>query len=91
MSENQNQQETVYWDPKAEITITGIELATLIQIVDLQHVNLNSLPFSAIAELLNAANLVKSAIIERMNNQGLLSAQPLETSSDSPAEEVEVL
>lgn len=91
MSENTNQQETVYWDPKAEITITGVELATLIQIVDLQHVNLSALPFSALAELLNGANLVKSAIIERMNNQGLLSSNPIESSSSSSESEVEVI
>lgn len=91
MSENTNQQETVYWDPKAEITITGVELATLIQIVDLQHVNLNALPFSALAELLNGANLVKSAIIERMNNQGLLSSKPVEESTSSSESEVEII
>lgn len=83
MSEQKNQQvETVYWDPNAEITINGVELAALIQVLDLQHVNLSSVPFSALAEVLNAANQVKSAIIERMNNQGLLSNQPSPSSSE---------
>lgn len=93
MSENtnqSNQQETVYWDPNAEITISGVELATLIQILDLQHVNLNAIPFSALAELLNAANQVKSTIIERMNNEGLLSSKPFESSSSESDVDVEV-
>jgi uncharacterized protein involved in outer membrane biogenesis len=82
-NQQENQQETVYWDPNAEITISGVELATLIQIIDLQHVNLNAIPFSALAELINGANQVKSAIIERMNNQGLLSSKPVESLSGS--------
>jgi hypothetical protein len=90
MSENTNQQETVYWDPNSQIEITGLELATLIQILDLQYVNLNAIPFSALAEIVNSANQVKSAIIERMNNQGLLSSKPL-TSDETEAESVEVL
>jgi hypothetical protein len=90
MSENTNQQETVYWDPNSQIEITGLELATLIQILDLQYVNLNAIPFSALAEIVNSANQVKSAIIERMNNQGLLSSKPL-TSDETEAENVEVL
>lgn len=95
MSENTNQpnqQETVYWDPKASIEITGLELATLIQILDLQYVNMNAIPFSALAEIVNAANEVKSSIIERMNNNGLLSSKPLTSSESSQeAEEVEVI
>lgn len=77
MSENTNQQETVYWDPNAQITITGVELATLIQVLDLQHVNLSSVPFSALSEIINGANQVKSVIIQRMNDQGLLSSAPI--------------
>lgn len=89
MSEQKNQQvETVYWDPNAEITINGVELAALIQVLDLQHVNLSSVPFSALAEVLNAANQVKSAIIERMNNQGLLSNQPSPSSSSEPVMQI---
>jgi hypothetical protein len=86
---NENQQ-TVYWDPKAEITITGVELATLIQILDLQHVNLSNVPFSALAEIINGANIVKSAIIERMNQQGLLTDAPVESSESTSGSDFDV-
>jgi hypothetical protein len=84
MSELQNENlNTVYWDPKAEITLTGVELASLIQVLDLQHTALSNVPFSVLSEIISNANLVKSAIVERMNIQGLLQSSPVESTSDS--------
>lgn len=86
MSNTKENQQTVYWDPNAEITISGVELATLIQILDLQHVNLSNVPFSALSEVISGGNQVKAAIIERMNQQGLLSDKPSESLSESDLE-----
>lgn len=86
MSENSNQQElsTVYWDPKAEITLTGAELAGLFQVVDLQHVSTAQIPFSKLAEIYSLGSAVKSTIIERMNTQGLLFSTPVEDAVVEP-------
>jgi hypothetical protein len=86
MSNTKENQQTVYWDPNAEITISGVELATLIQILDLQHVNLSNVPFSALSEVIGGGNQVKAAIIERMNQQGILSDKPAESFSESDLE-----
>ena len=91
MSENSNQQEmsTVYWDPKAEITLTGAELAGLFQVVDLQHVATTQVPFSKLAEIYSLGSTVKNTIVERMNQQGLLFNAPIEDTVVEPVNTIE--
>lgn len=88
MAENTNSQElsTVYWDPKAEITLTGAELAGLFQVVDLQHVSTAQVPFSKLAEIYGLSSTIKNAIVERMNKQGLLFDAPVEDTVVEPVD-----
>jgi len=90
--ENKNSDmSTIYWDPKAEITINGAELAALFQAVDLQHVSISQVPISQLAEIYGLASSAKNVIIERMNTAGQLSNTPVESTDTTSAETVEVL
>jgi len=73
---------TVYWSPKAEVTVNGAELAILFQVVDLQHIDFSSLSFSKVKEIFEIANQAKEVIVGRMNEQGLLSNSPIIESQD---------
>ena len=85
MAEEKNSQEmsTVYWDPKAEITLNGAELAALFQTVDLQHVSIHQLPISQLAEIYKIASEVKNAVVERMNQAGLLFDAPVQSTENT--------
>ena len=76
MSEQNKSQNTVYWNPDAEIVVKGAELAALFQVIDLQEVNLMSLPISTLANIFGLAAQVKTSIVERMNTEGLLFSEP---------------
>jgi len=76
MSEQNKSQNTVYWNPEADIVVKGAELAALFQVIDLQEVNLMSLPISTLSNIFGLAGQVKTSIVERMNNEGLLFSEP---------------
>lgn len=88
MSEQNKSQNTVYWNPDTDIIVKGAELAALFQVIDLQEVNLMSLPISTLANIFGLAAQVKTSIVERMNTEGLLFSEP---SSDDTLETVETV
>lgn len=89
MSEQNNQnQNTVYWDPNADVVIKGAELAALFQLVDLQEVNASQIPFKTLASIYALGERVKTEIVTRMNNDGLLFSEPIATETVEPQMEV---
>lgn len=89
MSEQNKSENTVYWNPDADVVIKGAELAALFQVIDLQEVNLMSLPISTLANIFGLAGQVKTTIVERMNAQGLLFSEPIEVSDVNPSTDLE--
>jgi hypothetical protein len=89
MSEQNKSQNTVYWNPDADIVVKGAELAALFQVIDLQEVSLMSLPISTLSNIFGLAGQVKTTIVERMNTEGLLFSEPssVETVEDVETEE----
>jgi hypothetical protein len=69
---------TIYWSPTEQVTITGVELASLIQLVDLQTVAINQVPLITLFEIYCQATSAKNAIMERLAQEGKLSSQPVE-------------
>jgi hypothetical protein len=69
---------TIYWSPTEQVTITGVELASLIQLVDLQTVAINQVPLITLFEIYGQATSAKNAIMERLAQEGKLSSQPVE-------------
>jgi len=69
---------TIYWSPTEQVTITGVELASLVQLVDLQTVAINQVPLITLFEIYGQATSAKNAIMERLAKEGKLSSQPVE-------------
>lgn len=69
---------TIYWSPTEQVTITGVELASLVQLVDLQTVAINQVPLITLFEIYGQATSAKNAIMERLAQEGKLSSQPIE-------------
>jgi hypothetical protein len=84
---NQPEQNTVYWSPNETVTITGNQLASLLQLVDLQTVPLGQVPLMTLAELFAQATKSKEEIMQKLSDEGKLSNTPI----DESAEEVEVI
>lgn len=91
MSEQNKSQNTVYWNPDADIVVKGAELAALFQVIDLQEVNLMSLPISTLSNIFGLAAQVKTSIVERMNTEGLLFNEPSSTETLETSETVETI
>jgi len=73
---------TVYWSPEEKITISGIELAALVQLVDLQTTSIQQVPLITLFELFAQATKAKNDIMERLGAEGKLSASPVQTSNE---------
>lgn len=73
---------TVYWSPDEKVTISGVELASLIQLVDLQTVSLNQVPMITLFELFAQATKAKNDIMERLAAEGKLSSTPVQGNSE---------
>ena len=84
---NQPEQNTVYWSPNEKVTLTGSQLAALLQLVDLQTVPVGQIPLMTLAELFAQATKAKEEIMQTLSDEGKLSSTPIE----DPAEEVEVI
>jgi hypothetical protein len=82
-----SEQNTVYWKPNEVVTITGSQLASLLQLVDLQTVPLGQIPLMTLSELFAQATKSKEEIMQKLSDEGKLSNTPIE---DAP-EEVEVI
>lgn len=71
-----SQESTVYWKPDEVITLKGTELAALLQVVDLQTVALAQVPLNTLMEMFALATQAKNNIMERLADEGKLSATP---------------
>lgn len=74
----ESQQSTVYWKPDEVITLKGTELAALLQVVDLQTVAISQVPLNTLMETFALATQAKNNIMERLADEGKLSATPIE-------------
>jgi hypothetical protein len=84
----ESQQSTVYWKPDEVITLKGTELAALLQVVDLQTVAISQVPLNTLMEMFALATQAKNSIMERLADEGKLSATP--TTEEEVAEVAEV-
>lgn len=73
---------TVYWSPEEKITISGIELAALVQLVDLQTTSIQQIPLITLFELFAQATKAKNDIMERLAAEGKLSSSPVQSNSE---------
>jgi hypothetical protein len=83
----ESQQSTVYWKPDEVITLKGTELAALLQVVDLQTVAISQVPLNTLMEMFALATQAKNSIMERLADEGKLSATP---TTEEEVEEVAV-
>lgn len=82
--ENQNtpspELSNVFWDPHETIEITGLQLASLLQPLDLLNVPMNSVPVSTLAEIYAIAEKAKKDIIDKMAEEGKLRTETISQS-----------
>ena len=76
-TEQVEQLNSVYWSPEAEVTLSGAELAAFFQLADIMYTDFGSLNFATLKASFELANNVKEVIVNRMNEQGLLSNTPI--------------
>ena len=86
----ESQQSTVYWKPDEVITLKGTELAALLQVVDLQTVAISQVPLNTLMEMFALATQAKNSIMERLADEGKLSATPTTEEEVEEVEEVAV-
>jgi len=86
----ESQQSTVYWKPDEVITLKGTELAALLQVVDLQTVAISQVPLNTLMEMFALATQAKNSIMERLADEGKLSATPTTEEEIEEVEEVAV-
>jgi polyhydroxyalkanoate synthesis regulator phasin len=84
----ESQQSTVYWKPDEVITLKGTELAALLQVVDLQTVAISQVPLNTLMEMFALATQAKNSIMERLADEGKLSATPTTEEVEEVMEEM---
>ncbi len=63
----------VTWEPTAEITITGLEFQSLVQLTELYEVPMAQIPLSTLNLLFIKARAAGKDILTRMREEGKLS------------------